>query len=521
MNIRVSVRDGAKEYDIDHPGSVLTVGRNPAGDLVLEEDAAESVVSWDHARIDLSAREATLTDLRSTNGTYRNNAPVNGTVPLWPNDSIRFGKSGPELTVLAIDLTPAVVPAAPVPPPLPATRPARAKRPPITVSSAVVELQDTREELRNQQAAHARHQQVLAGVGIATLVCFLLLAAGLLRHSGTLNQLGARTDKIEDGVSALGEQMRQQADDTATHFGKIEKDRESQKVVDDERTKKIEAVAQQVIAQEAAVRGGIDTLKKEFGASVDDLNHRIADKPAPLPPVPQVTAVASTAPAKRPGPRIEPGMKMDVIMKQNLNTIYTGVLLGISGTEVRLQTLALAGAKPTVLDLRKIQAFETLDGMFALNEKSGEFEPAVTYFRFNKATKEFERTESGSQTPVLAEDAQVLGPTTTVRALWARGPSGEWCVGLPLAMSQSPGAIPAYHFKEIITAKGVYTFNESTQDFIYKAHSQLAAEAKEKRDEYWRQVDEKEWQRRKEAYQLATERFTGLASYAGRSWWWW
>ena len=85
----------------------MAVGRNPAGDVVLEKDGADSVVSWEHARIDLSAREATLTDLRSTNGTYRNGVPVTGTVPLWPNDTIRLGQTGPVLTVKSIDLMPA------------------------------------------------------------------------------------------------------------------------------------------------------------------------------------------------------------------------------------------------------------------------------------------------------------------------------------------------------------------------------------------------------------------------------
>jgi len=113
MKIRLHVRDGARSFDVEHAGPSLAVGRNPAGDVVLEEDAAESVVSWDHARIDLSAREATLTDLRSTNGTYRNGAPVTGTVPLWPQDSIRFGQSGPVISVRMIDLTPAAEPAVP------------------------------------------------------------------------------------------------------------------------------------------------------------------------------------------------------------------------------------------------------------------------------------------------------------------------------------------------------------------------------------------------------------------------
>src|SRR5437588_1864226 len=117
MKIRIHVQDGAKSFDFEHSGPLISLGRNPAGDLVLEENAAESVVSWDHARIDLSPREATLTDLRSTNGSYRNGSPVTGTVPLWPEDTVRFGQTGPTLTVKVIDLSPAA-PAPRVPRPV-------------------------------------------------------------------------------------------------------------------------------------------------------------------------------------------------------------------------------------------------------------------------------------------------------------------------------------------------------------------------------------------------------------------
>ena len=74
------------------------------------------------------------------------------------------------------------------------------------------------------------------------------------------------------------------------------------------------------------------------------------------------------------------------------------------------------------------------------------------------------------------------------------GKTGEWCVGLPIPASQSPGAIPAYHLKEIITSKGVYTYDDRKQDYDYKPHTQVAAEARAARDEYWRKVDEKEYQ---------------------------
>src|SRR5687768_15300213 len=106
MKVRLHVQDGPRSFPFEHAGPSLTIGRNPDGDLVLEQDSPSSIVSWDHARIELSPREATLTDLRSKNLTYCNGQPVVGTVPLWPGDVISLGASGPALKVLELDLSP-------------------------------------------------------------------------------------------------------------------------------------------------------------------------------------------------------------------------------------------------------------------------------------------------------------------------------------------------------------------------------------------------------------------------------
>ena len=78
MKLRLRVQEGPRSFEHEYAGPVVTIGRNPAAHLVLEADSPESVASWDHARIDLSPREATITDLRSTNGTYRNGTAVSG-----------------------------------------------------------------------------------------------------------------------------------------------------------------------------------------------------------------------------------------------------------------------------------------------------------------------------------------------------------------------------------------------------------------------------------------------------------
>jgi hypothetical protein len=531
MKIRMHVQDGPRAFDFEHVGSSLAIGRNPAGELVLEQDAAESVVSWDHARIDLSPREATLTDLRSTNGTYRNGAPVSGTVPLWPNDAVRFGQTGPVLTIKMIDLTPAAVRDGVrfAPPPIPVAAPAvltgakrKLQKPVVseTRGIALQAVQDLMAQQEEQRAAHARHRRALTTVALVALLLFLLLGGGLLWHSGKLDRLWARTGKIEDDLTDLGQQMRQQAESTADHFGRIEQEQAVKRDKDHkELMAKVDA-AEQVMAQEAAkLRIGVDQLKKDLGATLDDLNRRLTAKPNDMPAAADPRPAAPRAAAARPAPRIEPGMKMDVVLKKK-DVYYTGVLLGISGTEVTLQTNPNAGAKPSKFDIKDVQAFQTRDGMFALNEDTQMFEPALTYFRFNPSSKLFERSDDPDDA-TLAQDAQILGPVNAVKALLAVPRDGQWTIGLPLPASKAPGAIPAYHLKEIVTAKGVYTYDDARQDYTYKSHYQLATEAKEKRDEYWRQVDEKQYERRKEVYGLVTDRFRALAPYYWRRWWWW
>jgi hypothetical protein len=359
-------------------------------------------------------------------------------------------------------------------------------------------------------------------VTLVALLLFLLLGGGLLWYSGRLDFLGRKTDAIatdlgqtRQDVAGLGDKMRTVAEQSAEHFSDIDRKLDAQRDTQAKMMDLIDQVAKEAIAREAQLRGGIDKLKQDLGATVDDLNRRLVVKPNDKPAAPAPRAPAA---AGKPAPRIEPGMKMDVILKRG--NYYTGVLLGISGTEVALQTNPNAGAKPSKFDIKDVQAFQTRDGVFALNEETKEFEPALTYFRFNKSANHFERSDD-PEDATLAQDAQVLGPVNAVKALLAVSRDGSWSVGLPLPASKSPTAIPAYHLKELITAKGVYTYDDKKQDYDYKSHGQLATEAKEKRDEYWRQVDEKQWARRKESYQLVTNRLKALAPYYWRRWWWW
>src|SRR5947209_8190614 len=90
----------------EHAGPTVTLGRNP--DSALAFDGSE-VVSWDHARLDLTPGKATLRDLGSSNGTFLNDRRVLEPTPVSVGDGIRLGQAGPVLKVLELDLKPAAV----------------------------------------------------------------------------------------------------------------------------------------------------------------------------------------------------------------------------------------------------------------------------------------------------------------------------------------------------------------------------------------------------------------------------
>ncbi len=64
-----------------------TLGRSARGALVI----ADSSVSAEHARVFRVGRAWVVTDLGSTNGTQVNETPVNGEMPLAPNDVLTMG----------------------------------------------------------------------------------------------------------------------------------------------------------------------------------------------------------------------------------------------------------------------------------------------------------------------------------------------------------------------------------------------------------------------------------------------
>ena len=77
--------DAGRAFDL-HPGE-LTIGREEGSAIQLQD----STVSNNHALLRVSGEDATIEDLRSTNGTKVNGVVIDRQTPLAPGDQINVG----------------------------------------------------------------------------------------------------------------------------------------------------------------------------------------------------------------------------------------------------------------------------------------------------------------------------------------------------------------------------------------------------------------------------------------------
>ena len=102
MHIRLRADlNGSKNFSWETSSSRVKIGRNPDCDFIFEDNEETQFVSGEHAEMELNEQGLYLRDLQSSNGTFVNEKEVSGgSVKLNQGDEIRFGRSGPQLTVL-------------------------------------------------------------------------------------------------------------------------------------------------------------------------------------------------------------------------------------------------------------------------------------------------------------------------------------------------------------------------------------------------------------------------------------
>jgi pSer/pThr/pTyr-binding forkhead associated (FHA) protein len=109
MRLRLQILTPHGLTTFEHRGPIIRIGRDPECELPLQGEMGRAS-SWHHARIDLAAGNATLTDTGSSNGTLLNDRVIDGPRPLQRGDRIQLGYTGTSLKVLDLQL-PAQVPA--------------------------------------------------------------------------------------------------------------------------------------------------------------------------------------------------------------------------------------------------------------------------------------------------------------------------------------------------------------------------------------------------------------------------
>jgi hypothetical protein len=300
-----------------------------------------------------------------------------------------------------------------------------------------------------------------------------------------------------------------------SYFDKLKKQSDEQQKIDDETRRKVNETARKNIDTQAKAGGGAEQARRDHGASLGQINDR-------LPKTDGQTAPADSS----AGPRLEPGARVEVVMKNG--NYYSGTLIGIDGAKVRVQTIPDPEAKPSEFNLDKIAAFRTSDGMFAYNRKLGRFEPALAVYRLNRSSGVFERTESSYGAAFLTEPARVLGPPPgAVWGLVGIAQDGAIALALPIPQSESPEAIPADRIQEIVTSAGVYSYDPKTKDFTFKSHAQFAEEARQQRDAAGQAYYDKEWARRMLEYQVTHPPVVTMLPYyevfftTAPKWPWW
>jgi hypothetical protein len=288
------------------------------------------------------------------------------------------------------------------------------------------------------------------------------------------------------------------------YFENLRKQADEAQKKADELYQKARAAAQPHIEAQSKSRGGTEQARQQLGATLAQINARLKPGAPPLPP-------------GTPGYRVEPGMRVDVLMKNGTNK-YSGALVGIDGTKVLLQTIPLEGAKPSSFDISDIAAFQTKFGIFAYNPRTQLVVPALTYYQFNKSTGNFERMSTGTADAFLAEDAKVVGPTNSALALYGVAPDGSWSIGLPIPLSESPADIPAANFQRIITSQGIYTYDAKGKAYTYTTHAQIAKTAQAERDAAGKAYYKQQWERDVQQYQLGTDRIAAMRPYFTSYW---
>jgi hypothetical protein len=205
MKLRLQITlPAGSAFAFEHTGPALRVGRNPDSELLLRGEGLD-MVSWNHLRIELTPAGAFVSDLKSSNGTFLDDARLEERKPLLRGNAVRLGQTGPTLKVVEVDLSA---------PPAPADhRPDQQSDAPVRQSDSLVAAQRPAQEAPQPAAIDApapprtypwpravraamevRPRTAMIAGGLAGIGLLLLLAVSLWRRHQRPVELAVRPD---------------------------------------------------------------------------------------------------------------------------------------------------------------------------------------------------------------------------------------------------------------------------------------------------------------------------------------
>lgn len=513
LRMRVMPPKGT-QFDFVAERPIVAIGRDPAGDLSFT-DAMDNV-SWEHAKIRVSDRAATLLDLDSTNGTFLNGSPTRlKTCALQVGDEFQLGKSGPKFRVLDLKLN--GVPLAETPP----RNKSQSGSRPATPAGNRAEytgagnVSHTRALLIESQSRSRRLITMLA----AMFFVLMLLIAGAV---WLIDLRGRSTDQNVAKVGQTVDQYGKTLDDTQKQVENISADVKTLAMNFDESNKRHQ---EQRDADSKRIDLAATDARRLNLEMLEEMRRKQAQGqavPAGERPVDDLNALnrarggrADVDPTEPPL-ELKPGLTLSIRLRNTGNNkgvdYENSALAAATGDAIFLHSFN--EAKPKKIAIEEIETLFVKNQMYAYNPSTSQFEPGLAYFRLEKTAGMFSRVPRQDIDLSVSERGIIEGETST-QCFVSRS------AGMSLVLPKSRFGSSSFEAKvieTITTNYGVYTWYEPEREYKFKTHAAIAKEINEVKDRQAKDQKEDEYKKKIEQYKLVTDRVKALRPY----WWsWW
>lgn len=497
-------------FEFQHAGPMIRIGRDPASDLAFE--SSQDNVSWEHARVTLTDKAATLTDLGSTNGTFLNGANDRvKTCALKVGDDVRLGQTGPRLKVMALELAKVAT-----------VLPAEPRRPKHAVTAQpAASISSTRKLLIHSQSRNRQMIAVLSAVFLLLLmlistVIWLLnrqLDVSTSKTHARIEEVNQTVDTVKGRQDEADKKLDQIVADVRGVAGRLDDINKQQKAERDKDRQRIDQAVNLAVREAARMNENIQAeLRRlqEQGKKLDANRMPVADLDA------LNKARGGNVDPSEHSLKFKPGLVLSIRKKNSGNR-----------RQFDYENMALVHATPDAIYLQwfedkpkevKVEDIETIavkNQIYNFDPRSKSFEPGVAHYRLDRASAQFVRQSNSEDDLSVYQRGTIVGESPTF-CLIHRSAQGI-SIALPKNVYGST-AFPAKSILEVVTNFGVFVWSEAERDYVFQTHQQYADKYNAERDKARKEQLEEEWKKRKEAYQLVTERLKAVRPY----WWhWW